>query len=218
VIKDVFEGVQGKGMYFNFSSKSRMRLKVIMSSICLFFIAIFFSSLTMFNPGEGKIDYSLEISVMIPEDDFIEEFNVEEFIIPDMFEKAEIITGIPVEILLGIAAAESDFISSAIGDKGLSHGMFQLHSEWHDSRVSKWGEFDPFNPEEAVIIAGKIMAENLAALNGDLNKAIAAYRQGVGGVRKNGATDWYINAVLNWRECENKIKYYTIFLEISNFN
>ena len=125
------------------------------------------------------------------------------------------VTSISAEILRGIAATESHFRSTVVGDNGYSHGMFQLHSNWHEYRVEKWGEFDPFNPYEAIIIAGKIMAKNLAAFNGDWHNAIAAYRQGISGVRRNGATCWYVNRVLNWREDVAKMQSFFLFMGIT---
>ena len=133
----------------------------------------------------------------------------------DLFERAEAVTGIPAEILRGIASAESDFRRTVIGDYGYSLGMFQLHSDWHESRAAKWGDFDPFNPYEAAIIAGRILAHNLAAFDGDWRKAIAAYRQGVTGVRQNGATCWYVDRVLNWRECYNRMMSFFVFSRTS---
>lgn len=133
----------------------------------------------------------------------------------DIFVEAEKITGCPAEILRGIAGVESNFIESAIGDEGLSHGMFQLHSEWYDSRVEKYGKFDPFDPGDAAIIAGYIIQENLRSFDGDLRLAIAAYRQGVAGVLQNGATDWYIDAVLFWRNNPKKVLAFFIFQGIT---
>jgi hypothetical protein len=116
----------------------------------------------------------------------------------DCFEYAELVTGFSAEVLRGIAATESHFRVMAVGDGGMSLGMFQLHSRWHESRVEKWGEFDPIDPFESAVIAGRIMQENLLAFGGDLRLAIAAYKQGVRGVKENGAIDWYVEAILNW--------------------
>jgi hypothetical protein len=114
----------------------------------------------------------------------------------DCFEYAELVTGFSAEVLRGIAATESHFRAEAIGDNGMSLGMFQLHSRWHESRVKKWGEFDPIDPFDSAVIAAKIMLENLAVLNGDLRFAIAAYMQGVTGVRRNGVT-YHLNSANN---------------------
>jgi hypothetical protein len=133
----------------------------------------------------------------------------------DCFEYAESVTGFSAEILRGIAATESHFRTGAVGDDGMSFGMFQLHSKWHDSRVEKWGEYDPVDPFESTVIAGYIMQENLDAFDGNLNLAIAAYKQGVTGVRKNGVIQWYVDDVLNWRNNPEKVLSLFLFCGIT---
>ena len=113
----------------------------------------------------------------------------------DIYTIAEEITGCPSFILYGIASAESDFTANAIGDGGKSLGMFQINETFRDIRVAKYGEYNPFSPIESAIIAGFIMAENMA-IYPDYNQAICAYRQGIGGVKKNGAMTWYSEKVL----------------------
>ena len=113
----------------------------------------------------------------------------------DIYTIAEEITGCPSFILYGIASAESDFTANAIGDGGKSLGMFQINETFRDIRVAKYGEYNPFNPIDSAIIAGFIMAENLAVYP-DYHQAICAYRQGIGGVKKNGAMTWYSEKVL----------------------
>jgi hypothetical protein len=134
----------------------------------------------------------------------------------DCFEYAELITGFSAEILRGIAATESRFKANAVGDGGMSFGMFQLHSRWHESRVEKWGEFDPTDPFESAVIAGRIMQENLAAFNGDLKLAIAAYNQGVRGVRERGIIPRYVEDVLNWRNDSEKMLSLFLFCGITD--
>jgi hypothetical protein len=134
----------------------------------------------------------------------------------DCFEYAELVTGFSAEVLRGIAATESDFRTDAVGDGGMSFGMFQLHSRWHESRVEKWGEFDPADPFESAVIAGRIMRENLRAFDGDLRSAIAAYRQGVRGVQERGITSWYVDDVLNWRNNYEKVESLLLFCGITN--
>jgi hypothetical protein len=131
----------------------------------------------------------------------------------DCFEYAESVTGFSAEILRGIAATESHFRVKAIGDDGMSFGMFQLHSRWYESRVEKWGEFDPADPFESAVVAGRIMQENLIAFNGDLRRAIAAYKQGITGVNRNGVTEWYVDAILSWRNDSEKRLFFSLFCE-----
>jgi hypothetical protein len=132
------------------------------------------------------------------------------------FEYAESVTGFSAEVLRGIAAAESHFRVKAVGDEGMSLGMFQLHSRWHESRVEKWGEFDPIDPFESAVIAGRIMQENLVAFNRDLRLAIAAYRQGIWGVKKNGIIGRYVEETLSWRNDPEKVLSLFIFCGITD--
>jgi hypothetical protein len=159
-----------------------------------------------YNESDNNFN-AIESSVEIPESNsFIEPV--------DCFDYAELVTGFSAEILRGIAATESHFKVKAVGDGGMSFGMFQLHSRWYESRVEKWGEFDPTDPFESAVIAGRIMQENLIAFNGDLRMAIAAYRQGVRGVRENGVTGWYVDAILNWQKDPEKKLSFLIFCGI----
>jgi hypothetical protein len=151
----------------------------------------------------------IESPVEIPEPDlFIEPANC--------FDYAELVTGFSAEILRGIAATESRFKTEAVGDGGMSFGMFQLHSRWYESRAEKWGEFDPTDPFESAVIAGRIMQENLIAFNGDLRLAIAAYRQGVSDVLRRGATQRYVDDVLNWQDDPEKMLSFFIFCGITD--
>ena len=169
--------------------------------------------LTGFYDGISTEDNS---SVELPEPELPNPVLPQEAINLDIFVQAEKVTGCSAEVLRGIAGAESHFTEMAVGDNGLSHGMFQLHSQWHDYRVEKYGEFDPFDPADAAIIAGYIIQENLRAFKGDLRLAIAAYRQGVAGVLQKGATDWYVDSVLLWRNDPQKMLAFFIFQGITD--
>lgn len=115
-----------------------------------------------------------------------------------IYELAEAVTGAPAEILQGIAWAESSNRDDAVGDGGESIGRFQLREVYHGARSARWGEYDPRNPCEAAIIAGHVLMDNYNQL-GDMDMAIAAYRQGVTGVRRDGATGWYVERVRRTR-------------------
>ena len=111
-----------------------------------------------------------------------------------VFTLAELVTGAPAGILHGIAMVESDDSDSAIGDDGISIGRFQINERYHSMRARAWGEYDPHNPSEAAIIAGHIFMDNLKQL-GSIDLALCAYRQGIGGVLKNGPGMWYAERV-----------------------
>jgi hypothetical protein len=133
----------------------------------------------------------------------------------DIFDNAENITGCSAEVLRGIACVESRFSANAVGDNGQSRGMFQLHSRWDASRIEKYGEFNPFAPAESAVIAGYIIQDNLRAFHGDLRLAVAAYRQGISGVKRNGAIAGYADEVLLWRNDPEKVMSLFTFLGIT---
>ena len=124
---------------------------------------------------------------------------------PSLYQYASLQTGVNPDTLQGIAKAESDETDSAIGDDGISMGRFQINERYHKARAAAWGEYDPFEPTQAAMIAGRILVEN-AAYFAKASRAcdpstwaqrrneltIASYRQGIGGVKYNGATYWYI--------------------------
>ena len=122
-----------------------------------------------------------------------------------VYEIAEIITGAPAYILRAIAITESNENSDAIGDDGMSKGLMQLNEKFHKERADKYGEYDPFIPLDSLIIAGYLYMDNLRKL-GDHDLAIAAHRQGVDGVRKYGASKWYINKVKDNLSEDNLIR------------
>lgn len=111
-----------------------------------------------------------------------------------VYEVAEIVTGAPANILRGIAITESNENDRAIGDDGISKGRMQINETFHDERAKKYGDYDPFSPLDAAIIAGYIFMDNFSRLK-DSDSAIAAHRQGVRGVRENGPAAWYVRRV-----------------------
>lgn len=111
-----------------------------------------------------------------------------------IYEAAELATGAPAAILKGIAFAESSEGRNLNHPNKLDRGMFGLSERWHEERAAKWGAFDPDDPREAAVIAGRIYCENLRTL-GDEDSAIAAHLQGAQGVRNDGPARWYIERV-----------------------
>jgi hypothetical protein len=115
--------------------------------------------------------------------------------IPTLYVQATKGTIIDPLLLRAIAVVESGEVDSAIGDEGLSHGRFQLYSVYHKERVQKYGDFNPFNPDQAGRVAARYLEECYLATD-DLTLAVAAYRQGIGGVRKNGIQGNYVKRVM----------------------
>lgn len=70
----------------------------------------------------------------------------------------------------------------------------QLRATFYAWRAEKWGEFDPFDADDATRIAAYIMAEHYARFR-DWRLAVAAYNQGADGVAKNGPGARYIALV-----------------------
>jgi soluble lytic murein transglycosylase-like protein len=80
----------------------------------------------------------------------------------NLFNVASISAGIPPGVLESIAFVESGFYSQAISPPGAEGrrdlGMFQFNSKymrWYSDTYNEGKDFDPMDPEEAVIIAAK---------------------------------------------------------------
>ena len=114
--------------------------------------------------------------------------------LPTVYEVAVLGTIVPARLLRAIAIVESSERDHATGDDGVSIGRYQLHERYHAERAERWGEYNPRDPLAAGIIAARILEDNYCQL-GDWTLAICAYRQGVTGVRRNGATMWYVDRV-----------------------
>ena len=104
-------------------------------------------------------------------------------------------TIVPAELLRAIARVESGEDDSAVGDGGRSLGRFQLLEDYHASRAAVLGEYDPRNPVQAGRVAADYLQACLRAFPGDEVSGIAAYRQGIAGVRRNGVGRWYVELV-----------------------
>lgn len=112
-----------------------------------------------------------------------------------VYELAEITTGASSVVLRGMARAESDELDCAIGDDGHSVGRYQWHDAYLQWYKDTYGDFDPRDPLMSSVRAGQSLVANEATL-GCLEMAIAAHRQGVQGVRDDGASEWYVRRVL----------------------
>lgn len=103
-------------------------------------------------------------------------------------------TARPAWALDGIKMAESSGRDDAVGDDGKSKGGYQINETFHDYYADLYGEYDPFDPVQSRRVAMLILRDNYRQL-GVWDWSIAAYRQGVTGVRKDGPTQWYIDRV-----------------------
>lgn len=100
--------------------------------------------------------------------------------------------GVDPSIMLAIAEQESGFNPNARNKSKVedSVGMFQINTKAHPDY--KGG----FNPEANARYAAKLFKGLLAATNGDLAQAIAAYNGGMGG-RKSKQAQGYSSSVRN---------------------
>ena len=113
-----------------------------------------------------------------------------------IYDIAEALTGCPADILRGIHFAESSYGKNLDHPAPFDRGDFGINEKYHAERAAKWGEYNPDCPLQSAILAGHIIMENFALL-GSYDLAICAFRQGVTGVRENGAGLWYAARVRN---------------------
>jgi len=113
-----------------------------------------------------------------------------------VIESAALTAGVPPRILAGVAFAESSFREAPPHPDPLDRGMFGLHESpaIHAERAGKWGEYDALDVADAARIAALYLAECYRAYD-DEDMAICAYRQGIAGVRRDGAALWYAERV-----------------------
>ena len=110
-----------------------------------------------------------------------------------VYEAAVLGTSVPAALLRAVAIVESAEQDAAVGPDGLDLGRYQLREIFHAERAARWGEYNPHSAE-AGHVAARVLEANYLAL-GSWELAIAAYRQGVAGVRRDGPAEWYVERV-----------------------
>jgi len=111
-----------------------------------------------------------------------------------VYQQVEMIIGVDANILQCIAIAESGESDGIVGDGGISIGRMQINEKWREYRIKKYGEYDPRDAFQAVLLSAKIFKDSLSSLK-SIDLAIAAHRQGIKGVIENGPTMWYVDKV-----------------------
>ena len=114
----------------------------------------------------------------------------------------------PAQILAGLCFAESSIRGTVTGDDGISRGWFQFNRKYDRSRSERWGSFDPFSLLDSLRIADAQFQANYRALlmrerivdpsTWEIRRedmAIAAHRQGLQGVLRDGMGYWYVERV-----------------------
>ena len=111
-------------------------------------------------------------------------------------EAAAIKTGAPEATLRGIRWTESSNRPNPKHIDPLDRGAYGLHESaaYHAERTRLYGEYDALDPYDAAYVTARLYADALAAL-GDPDAAICAHKQGVTGVKRDGALGWYLERV-----------------------
>lgn len=99
----------------------------------------------------------------------------------DIFERAAQKYDISYDFLVAVAKAESDFNTKCVSSAG-AQGIMQVMPEEQKGLGIK----DPFDPEQNIMGAAKLLKAHLKKFNGDYTLAAAAYNAGSGRVQKYG--------------------------------
>lgn len=104
---------------------------------------------------------------------------------------------VPVELLMAVAKAESNFRSDAVSHAG-ARGMMQLMP----ATGAGLGVTDFFDPAQSIEGGARYLRNALRIFDGDLTKTVASYNAGVGAVTRYGGvppyeeTQTYVQRVL----------------------
>lgn len=117
----------------------------------------------------------------------------------DIFETASSTYNIPLNLLLAVAKAESDFDPNCTSSSG-AMGIMQLMP----ATAKELGVTNAYDPEQNIMGGAKYLAENLQIFDGDTELAVAAYNAGRGAVQKYDGippyteTQNYVKKVLSY--------------------
>ena len=119
----------------------------------------------------------------------------------DIFERAAQKYDISYDFLVAVAKAESDFNTKCVSSAG-AQGIMQVMPEEQKGLGIK----DPFDAEQNIMGAAKLLKAHLKKFNGDYTLAAAAYNAGSGAVKKYGGVPPY-------KETQNYVKKIKKFME-----
>lgn len=119
----------------------------------------------------------------------------------DIFERAAAQYDISYDFLVAVAKAESDFNPKCVSSAG-AQGIMQVMPEEQKGLGIK----DPFDPEQNIMGAAKLLKAHLKKFNGDYTLAAAAYNAGSGAVKKYGGVPPY-------KETQNYVKKINKFMK-----
>lgn len=103
-----------------------------------------------------------------------------------IFERAAQKYDISYDFLVAVAKAESDFNTKCVSSAG-AQGIMQVMPEEQKGLGIK----DPFDAEQNIMGAAKLLKAHLKKFNGDYTLAAAAYNAGSGAVKKYGGVPPY---------------------------
>ncbi len=101
----------------------------------------------------------------------------------DIIQEASAKYGIPVNVIMGVIKAESDFNPQCLSSAGAA-GIMQIMPE----NAREFGMTDIYDPYQNIMCGTDEIARHLKTYNGDLKLALAAYNTGPGNVAKRNVT------------------------------
>ena len=128
-------------------------------------------------------------------------FKSGETTLQDIFERASQKYDISYDFLVAVAKAESDFNTKCVSSAG-AQGLMQVMPEEQKGLGIK----DPFDAEQNIMGAAKLLKAHLKKFNGDYTLAAAAYNAGSGTVKKYGGVPPY-------KETQNYVKKIKKYME-----
>ena len=112
----------------------------------------------------------------------------------NVFKRASEKYGVSYDFLVAVAKAESDFNPKCVSSAGAMGIMQLMPDEVKDMKVS-----DPYDAEQNIMAATRLLAAHLKKFDGDYTLAAAAYNAGSGAVKKYGGVPPY-------KETQNYVK------------
>lgn len=119
----------------------------------------------------------------------------------EIFQRASAKYDISYDFLVAVAKAESDFNTKCVSSAG-AEGIMQVMPEEQKGLGIK----DPFDAEQNIMGAAKLLKAHLKKFNGDYTLAAAAYNAGSGRVQKYGGvppfteTQNYVKKIQKYRK------------------
>ena len=126
----------------------------------------------------------------------------------NIFKRASKRYNISYDFLVAVAKAESDFSYECVSSAG-ARGIMQLMPD----EIREFGVTNPFDPEQNIMAAAKLLAAHLEKFKGDYSLAAAAYNAGSGRVQAAGRAIGKIGAVPDIAETQNYVKKINLYMK-----